>query len=79
MAKTTEPPESTRSPYVAWAQYADGAWWELERGQDFTQGAAQATRAARQWASVNGYRCNAHTVRDGEAIKVRFEKVVISQ
>lgn len=77
MAKQTAAPESPRAPYVGWARFTDGEWWELTQGQDFAQEAGKATRAARQWASVNGYRCQAHTIDDGRAIKVRFEKVIL--
>ncbi len=77
MAKPTAAPDSPRAPYVGWAAFTNGEWWELTRGVDFQQSAGQATRAARQWASVNRYRCQAHIIDEGKAIKVRFEKVVL--
>lgn len=77
MAKRTTVPSATRAPYVGWDQFTDGEWWELTKGDDFRQEAHKAARAARQWAAVHGYRCKAHVVKDGEAVKVRFEKVIL--
>jgi hypothetical protein len=75
MAERTRGPASQLAPAVPWADYADGEWWVLTRGEDFTQDALLAARAARQWASKNGYRCSAY--RGVAGISVRFTKVVI--
>lgn len=65
------------TPTVDWGSFADGQIWELVQGEDFHQEPARANRAARQWASHHGYRCQAH--KEGtNKIRVRFDKVVIS-
>lgn len=76
MAKHTQPPTGRPSAKVDWSRFTDGQWWALEKDSDFRQDPTRASRAARQWASVNGYRCSA--IVDGDTgIKVQFEKVVL--
>lgn len=70
---------STPAPRIGWDELArkDGRWWLLVAGEDFEQAPLKAARAARQWASNNGFRCSAVQTEDGN-LNVKFEKVVIS-
>lgn len=74
MAKMIEVTEVPTSPRIDWGQWANGSWWELEAGKDFSQDAVRAGRAARQWASNHGFHCSAKVTAEGN-LRVKFEKV----
>lgn len=79
MAKKTTEPVGRMSVVVNWESFTDGDWWELIQGEDFRQEPRSATRAARQWASKNGFHCSAYQLKNGlgraYGIKVLFNKV----
>lgn len=67
------------SPVVRWAHWAEGRrlgqWFKLERGRDFHQDAIRASRAARQWASNNGFGIHTKQGDDDTSFKLSFYKL----
>lgn len=60
MATKTKPPATvSRAAQVRWRQWADGYWWELQKGRDHDQTPREALKAARMWGVRNGYWVNA--------------------
>lgn len=60
MAVKTKPPRTiSRGAQVHWGQWADGHWWQLQKGKDHDQAPREALKAARMWAVRNGYWVNA--------------------
>jgi hypothetical protein len=59
--------------FVRWSRYADQQWHVFEQGQDFDRDPGLVTRAARMWASRNGFRSQAEILRDqGTRVRIRF-------
>lgn len=79
MAKKIKAP--AREPIarqVNWSEFADGHWWELEEGRDFDKEPRKAARAARQWGSNNGFRCQCSFPDDRPRIlQIRISRVEI--
>lgn len=48
--RTSPPPAARRAGQIRWAAWADGHWWELQRGPDHDKPPRQALQAARMWA-----------------------------
>lgn len=70
MATKEAPPRLSKRG--VWREYADGDWWRLERGVDWT-GPTSHSRAdtAKYWAQANGYRLERRTDGD-DVLYVRF-------
>ena len=62
-----------RSILVHWSKYADGTWWRLAQGPDFTQDPRRALKAARTWGWRNGYAV-AGSVSGPSTIDVKLTK-----
>lgn len=63
---------TSRSPSIDWGAYADGRWYELIHGEDFTQDPKRAAHAFRQYCYSHGWRCNTNVRPD--RIQVRVNK-----
>jgi hypothetical protein len=76
MAKRSKVEPQMPARPVPWDRYTDGQWWTLTRGTDFEQEPRNACRAARQWATGHGLRCNA-TVKSEKQIEIRFLRIPV--
>lgn len=72
MARVVEV-EVGASPSVGWAEFADGRTYELRRGEDFTQEARLARRAAISWSLRRGLHART-SVPDPDTLIVRFDR-----
>lgn len=68
IAHTNVPRRQT--PRVPWIDFADGDWWRLQHGEDFTQPPRLAYKTAWKWATSNGYVF--HGAVHGDDLLVKF-------
>lgn len=54
-----------------WEEWADGAWWEIEEGEDYTCKAESFRTAAYKWGRRNGYHVETQLPPWG-GVRVRF-------
>ncbi|HLU97508.1 MAG TPA: hypothetical protein VKZ89_11765 [Thermobifida alba] len=70
---TREAPKNLSKRGV-WREYADGSWWRLERGIDWTGPTAQSrAQTAAYWAASNGYRLERRT-EGPDVLYVKFTR-----
>lgn len=55
-----------------WHEWADGEWWQLERGEDFDVAANTITQAAKSWGERRGFKVLA--IASGNMAYVKFIK-----
>lgn len=65
MAERISAPTPATRNTAPWRQWADGAWWRLKAGEDFTGDPDRARKTAHAWAGRNGYTLSAQQA-DGD-------------
>lgn len=55
-----------------WDQYADGDWWELKRGEDYTILTQSARQSVDKWAKGEGLVAETANLKDGDGFALRI-------
>lgn len=49
-----------------WEKYADGEWWSLKRGEDYTAQTVSVRTSAKRWGNQQGYTVQTALLKDGD-------------
>ena len=56
-----------------WEQYADGKWWQLKKGEDYTVMTASARTAVTKWGEREGLTVETANLKDEDGFVLRIK------
>lgn len=62
---------SPRTDYN-WEKYADGEWWQLRQGDDYTAQTVSVRQSLARWAKANDFNVQAAALKEGDGFVFRL-------